>query len=440
MPAEMREEPACLLLAGQLLWGAGDQDQAIEPLRKAIAGFREGGNTDGEWLALVFLADSLVYMGEFEEVPPLAEGWKETSGPVAEAASTSVAWYETVALATIGRLEDAEKLKAQLREDAQSAKLFGFLDALTGVGINLARGDPEAALSVAEAEIAELELSDPLGALPYVMGMKLVTLSTPGDRPEALEWVERCARESERVGLGFALRDFRLQRATLLAQTGELSEAESELARVGGRHGSGWRKVFDAEAEAHVAALRGDASSAIEAARRALNAGTEGPLPWGVLATCELAEVLAEAGAAGEARSGIEATLVVLNERFPGERGRLHRAGLLAARAAIEYRAGEAEAASRSLSEAWREAGDQAAAMLRAQWRSLRGVLWEALAGGTITPDEALPAIRVALPRGEALAELLDHPDPSVRRAALLDALAAGHPEALSRLAALAAH
>ena len=437
MPAEVREEPGYLLLESQLLWGAGDQDRAIEPLRKAIAGYREAGNVDGEWLARVFLADSLVYMGSFEEVPPLAEGWEEASGPVADAASTSVAWYETVALATIGRIEDSEKLKERLREDAQSARLFGFLDALTGGGVNLARGDVDAAMSVLNSEIAKRELSDPLGALPYVMGMKLVTLRNLGDRREALEWVERCARESERVGLGFALRDFRLQRATLLAQIGDLSGAEAELALVGGRRGSGWRKVFDAEAEAHVAGLRGDASSAIEAGRRALDAAAEGPMPWRALATCELAEVLGEAGAPGEARAGIDTTLAQLDQQFAGESGRLHRAWLLAARAAIEHRTGDASA-SRSMSEAWREAGDEAAAMLRAQWRSLRGVLWQALADGSIAPEEALRAIQDALPRGEALAELLDHPDPSIRRAALLAALAAGHPEALSRLAALA--
>ena len=437
MPAEMREEPGYQLLKAQLLWGAGDQDRAIEPLRKAIAGYRDTGNADGEWLSRVFLADTLVYMGSFEEVPALAEGWEEASGPVADAASTSVAWYKTVALATIGRVEEADELKRRLREDTQGARLFGFLDALTGAGVNLASGDREAALSVVHSEIAELELSDPLGALPYVMGMKLVTLRNLGQRTEALEWVERCARESERVGLGFALRDFRLQRATLLAQAGELSEAEAELARVGGRRGSGWRKVFDAEAEAHVAGLRGDGSSAIEAARRGLDAAAEAPMPWRVLATCELAEVLGEAGAPGEARAGIETTLATLDESFPAGRGRFHRAWLLAARAAVEHRTGEPASANASLSEAWREAGDEAAAMVRAQWRSLRGVLWQALADGAITPEEALPAMQIALPGGEALAELLNHPDPSIRRAALLAALAAGHPEALNRLAAL---
>jgi ATP/maltotriose-dependent transcriptional regulator MalT/DNA-binding SARP family transcriptional activator len=439
MPAEVREEPAYLMLHAQLLWGAGDHERAIEPLRRAIAGYSDAGNADGAWLARVFLADTLVYMGSFEDVAPLAEGWEEeASSPVAAAASTSVAWYEAVALATLGRIDESEDLKARLRQDEQTARLFGFLDVLTEAGITLARGDPQAGLSALHSEIAELELGDPLGALPYVMGLKLVTLRNLGLWDEALEWVERCARESERVGLGFGLRDFRLQRATLLAETGDLSRAETELARTGTDRGSGWRAVFDAEAEAHVAGLRGDGSSAIESARRALDAAGSAPMPWRVLATVELAEVLAEAGAPGEARTGIQTALAALDERFPAERGRLHRAWLLAARAAVEHRSGEASASVRSLAEAWSEAGDLAGAMLRAQWRSLRGVLWQALEDGAIEPNDALPAIQDALPSGAALAELLDHTDAAIRRAACLATLAAGHPEALGRLDELA--
>jgi DNA-binding SARP family transcriptional activator len=45
--------------------------------------------------------------------------------------------------------------------------------------------------------------------------------------------------------------------------------------------------------------------------------------------------------------------------------------------------------------------------------------------------------MRDALPGGEALISLIDHPDPEVRRAALLNALAADHPAVLERLAAL---
>ena len=43
LPGELRSEPAYLLLRGQVLWGAGHHDDALEPLRAAVSGFREGG-------------------------------------------------------------------------------------------------------------------------------------------------------------------------------------------------------------------------------------------------------------------------------------------------------------------------------------------------------------------------------------------------------------
>lgn len=398
MPDEIRADPDYLLLRGQLLWGGGDHEHAVEPLRGAIAAFREAGNADGEWLARVFLADTLVFIGEFEELEPLTDGWEEASGPLAGAASSSVAWYQAIALASLGRIDEAERLKERLRQDSGTARLFGFLDAITSAGTALASGDIEATLRYLTAEIQELEVHDPLGSLPYVMGMLLATRRNLGDRRDALEWVEACEREAERVGLGFALRDFRLQRATLLAQTGDLARAEAVLAQATKRGGTGWRAVFDAEAEAHVATLRGDGNAAIEAAGRALDAATTAPITWRVLTTIEMVELLAQSGAPDPASAAVEATLGWLDERFPGDPGRLPRAWLLASRASLQYRAGEPDAACRTLIEAWDAAGGAAPAMLRARWQTVRPVLWHALAEGAISSEELLPAMQEAFP------------------------------------------
>jgi DNA-binding SARP family transcriptional activator len=438
MPEEIRADPEYLLLEGQLLWGGGDHERAVEPLCEAIAGFREAENADGEWLARVFLADTLVFIGEFEEVEPLTDGWDEASGPLAGAASSSVAWYQAIALASLGRIDEAERLKERLRQDSGTARLFGFLDAITSAGTALASGDIETTLRYLTAEIEELEVHDPLGSLPYVMGMLLATRRNLGDRRDALEWVERCEREAERVGLGFALRDFRLQRATLLAQTGDLAGAEAVLAQATKRGGTGWRAVFDAEAEAHISMLRGDGNAAIEAARRALDAATTAPITWRVLTTVEMVELLAQTGAPDSASAAVEATLDWLNERFPEDRGRLPRAWLLASKASLQYRAGEPEAACRTLSEAWEAADRAAAAMLRARWQTVRPVLWHVLAEGAISPEQVLPAMQEAFPAGHALAALSDHPEPAVRRAAVLAGLAARHPDALRQLTELA--
>jgi DNA-binding SARP family transcriptional activator len=133
----------------------------------------------------------------------------------------------------------------------------------------------------------------------------------------------------------------------------------------------------------------------------------------------------------------VTAALSALDERFPGDAGRYHRARLLAARAAVEHASGEPDDACASVVRSWEEAGACAADVLRSQWRTLRPVLWEALARGAVSPAAVLPALQDAFPDGRALVALVDHPDGGVRRAALLAALAAGHPAVLARLDAL---
>ena len=75
--------------------------------------------------------------------------------------------------------------------------------------------------------------------------------------------------------------------------------------------------------------------------------------------------------------------------------------------------------------------------MVRAHWPAIRPVLWHALAEGDVTTEAVLTALQDAFPDGEALMAMVDHPVAEVRRAAVLAALAAGHPAVLARLGAL---
>jgi ATP/maltotriose-dependent transcriptional regulator MalT/DNA-binding SARP family transcriptional activator len=437
LPPELRHEPDYLFLEAQLLWGAGRHQQALEILRQAVSGFSAAGNEDQAWLARIFLADTLLFLGAFDQVSAVAAGWEDAQSPVAAAAATGVAWFDVVALASIGRMEEAEALRQRLRRDPDTAVHFSFLDVMPGAGFAFAAGESQLAVERLEATIAQLELDDPFGRLPYALGMMLVIMRSLGRRDEVPAWIERCERESERVGLGFALRDFRLQRASRLAEDGDLPRAEAELARAGRREGTGWRGVYEAEAEAHVALLRGDGEAAVTAAQRALASVEPGPMPWRVLATVEMSEALIDAGAPALAAEAIAATMAGLDARFPAERGRLHRAWLLAARACLEQATGEPAAATASLRACWDEAGEEASGMLRGRWPRIRPVLWQALSDGVISPAEVLPAMQDAFPGGEALVAMVDHPEPAVRRAALLAALSAGHPAVLERLGEL---
>jgi DNA-binding SARP family transcriptional activator len=327
----------------------------------------------------------------------------------------------------------------RLRGNPATSEHFRYLEDIAHVGVDPGAGLGRQTLERLHETIAGLERDgDPHGRLPYTMEMVVLVLRDLGERAQALDWLDRCEREAERVGLGFVARDCQLQRALLLAQSGELARAELELSRAGHQRGTGWRGVHRPQAEAEVASLRGDSAEAIAAAQRALARVAPGAVCFRVWATVDMAPLLAANGAPDLGRDAVATTLGTLDDLFPGARGRAHRARLLATRARLEFDAGEPAAACDSIHRCFEEAGDEADQVLRAHWPALRPVLWHALAEHAVTPDAVLPAMQRALPGGEALVAMVDHPDAAVRRAALSVALAADHPAVLDRLTDLA--
>jgi DNA-binding SARP family transcriptional activator len=87
-----------------------------------------------------------------------------------------------------------------------------------------------------------------------------------------------------------------------------------------------------------------------------------------------------------------------------------------------------------ALAEAWGEAGTQARHIVRREWPRVERPLWAALEHEAVDPAAAVGAVADALPGGSALGSFTRHPVPAVRRAALLSAVAAGHPEGVKRL------
>ena len=438
MPSpELRSRPSYLLLRGRVLWGAGHHDEALGPLQAAVRGFHEAGDEGREWVGRLFLADALFSVGAFGEIAAAVRGWDAVVDPVAAETAAGVAWYQVIALAARGSAE-AEALAERLRADADRAGRFMAADALAAVGTEPAAGRSQELLERLHVAVAQLERWDRHGSLPYLLAMVVLVHRDLGDDGAALRWLDRTEREAERLGLGFVARDCRLQRAFLLARAGALAPAELELARAGERRGTGWRGVHRHEAEAQVAALRGDPAAAVTAAKRALERVAPGAVCYRVWTAANMAPVLAENGAPDVARAAVAEALAMLDACFPGARGRVHRAGLLASRARLEYDTGEPERSSASLARCWEEAGEQADQVIRANWPGLRPALWRAMAEGALSPDDVLPAMRDAFPGGAALMAMADHPAPAVRRAALSSALAAGHPAALARLGVLA--
>ena len=434
LPLRMRSEPMYLLLEARRMWGTGGHDTALAPLRAAISGFRIARKRSDEWLARLLLADALTSAGgeSFAEVEELTEGWEQAGG-----AGVAVAWYQVIALVALGRVDDADALANRLRADARTSVPFRHLDDVARVGAEPASGRSRETLARLRETVSMFEQGDPHGRLPYALAMGVLVLRDLGERSEALEWLERCERESVRAGLGFVERDCQLQRASLYAQQGDLARAELELARAGSQRGTGWRGAHRHEAEAQVASLRGDSATAVAAAQQALERVAPGPVCYRVWTAIDMAPVLGDNGAPELAYKAVCRALSLLNERFPREHGSMHRARLLAARACLEHAAGDLESASESVSWAWDEAGEHADQVVRAHWPALQPALWHALAAGALKPEAVVGPMQRAFPNGEALVAMVDHPDPGVRRDALATALAANHPAVLARLGEL---
>jgi ATP/maltotriose-dependent transcriptional regulator MalT/DNA-binding SARP family transcriptional activator len=433
LPGEVRELPTIRVLEGQLLWGAGRHEHAVDPLRQAVAGYRDSGDIDREWLARYFLAEALFSAGEFDEMCDLAEGWK-ADGPPFGASRAGVAWYAVLGHTVLGQMEEARGLAEHLGRDEKTVSQFQYLADLALLMVELAAGGAEKALVQMRETIRGFEVSDPWGRLPVSLAVIGLVHLDIGQEKEALDWLAQCERESERVGLGFIARDAHLQMASLLAQRGELADAERELELAGSQQGTGWRGVSRPVAEADVASARGDMGEAVAAAGRALERVRPGLLTFRVWAALALAPVLADGGSPERAREAIEEVRSALDARFPGKPGRYHRARLLATEAWLDYDAGQRDAAYEKLRHCFEEAGEGAHNVARAHWRRIKPVLWQALADRAIDPDDVLPALGAALPGGEALIDFTDHPEASVRGAAVPAALAANHPTALFHL------
>ncbi|MFL5891592.1 MAG: BTAD domain-containing putative transcriptional regulator [Solirubrobacterales bacterium] len=438
LPGEVQELPTIQMLEGQLEWGAGQHERALGPLRSAVAGYREAGDSEREWLARFFLAQAMFSAGRFEEMVGLASGWDRPDAPKGHVRVAGVAWYRVVALTALGRREEAGQLARRLREEPNAAAEFKHLADLAEMLVELPAGHAEAVLSDPDSAIRQLERHDPHGRLAISQTLTALAYLDIGAVAQAILWFERSEREAGKRGLGFVAQDARLRRAVLLAQQGELDGAELELARAGSHEGTGWRSISHHTLDAFIAGSRGDQQEAAAAAERALAQVRPGPVCFRVWVALDVATALADSGSPDLAGTAIATARSELDEQYSGAAGHYHRARLIATRAWLDHEAGRRDAACDGLRRCWEEAGDNAHQVVRAHWRQLRPVLWTALADGAIELATVVPALERALPRGEALIAFTDHPEPAVRQAALSAALASNHPAVLSRLTELA--
>ena len=276
--------------------------------------------------------------------------------------------------------------------------------------------------------IAAFERADPFGRLPYALLFKFAIHEERGEDQAALALAARGRDLARQTGLaGWLGAGTSIRIASLLVRMGDIAGAEAELAGVGPEWHA--RRTWEHEAtRAALAAARGEARAARSAAERA-ERELEGDWPWFDRMRCAavLAPVLVRAGQPSRARAHVEATLAARPPGFSGAR-------LTAVLAWLRYEEGDEGGSVAALAAACEEAGDQARHVLRREWPRVERPLWLALEHEALDPEAAVGAVAEVLPGGAALGPFTRHPVAGVRRAALLSAVAAGHPEGIARL------
>ena len=408
-------------------------ERAIPFLRSAVTAQRDDGNIAGEWVARSILCDALFSTGGFDEMDAAAEGWDTIAPDSAALGAIGAAFARAAGYAASGRAEEADALMRQLT-GSPMAGVFRPLAAMVHAFTDSAAGRSEALLARFATSIAELELSDPMGRLAYAMAGTAMVHTERGEYDTALGWWERTEAEAPRSGLAYVLRIARFERALILGLQGRRAEAELELERAGPAVGTGWRDQAVKEARAVIADLAGDSGAAVAAAERALELAAPAPTTWRVGAAAELAPLLEANGAGAQARAAVEDVLAALDRQFPGKRGHLHRARLMAARAGLRDHSGEPEAAYEDLRRCFEEAGHSARHVLRSCWTWLEPIVWRALERGVLDPATVVSEVEAGLPGDAALVPLTRHPVPAARQAAMRAAAASGHPDAIAAL------
>lgn len=423
LPPEARETPELRLLEGRLEGGSGRLEEAIAPLREAVAGYAARGDVEAEWSARLALAETCVIQERFELVVPLSEGFEASPAAVAPAVAMSAA----SALAGLGRYAEASELyeRAAMSDEATAPLVRG----MHGFWVDLQCGRLDVAHTAVSEAMAQLERADPLNHLPYLTGMLAVVEEERGLMESALSLMVGARELADRTVLGGYISDAATRFAAgVKARAGRLEEAERDLAEVTGP-GLGWY-AGDAElTRATIASKRGEPGPCRDAVVEAFDRGALEPWRARSRATALLVPVLARIGQEAWALELVEDALALRPPLASSAR-------LRALRGWLRGREGDVDGAVADLAIAWSEAGAEAAHLLRREHPRLGRLLWSAVEVGAIDPDAAVAALAAA--GADSALAWTRHPLARARRAAILVAAGSGHPDAADRIDELA--
>jgi DNA-binding SARP family transcriptional activator len=431
LPAQFAKRPELRLLAGSLATGEGRFAEAVELCSAAVAGFDAADAPPPVRFAARFaLADAFVATGDLPGAAALGETLDDPEAP-GELAARAVGVAAAAATARQGAFAEARALYARALDDPVAAVLRAPGPAFEAYYFDLPAGRLDDALTHAGQGLAALEVADPFGRLPYVLGFMAAIHEERGEDAEALAVAARARDRARDVGLaGWVGIGLTVRSASLRAQAGDVAGAERELAEVG----PDWRAwgVWAVQtAQASLAAARGDAAASRAAAERALVEAERWPYYDRTHCVALVAPTLARVGEPGRARQVVETLIAERPEGYSTAR-------LQAVLAWLLHDEGDEAGSVRAIQAAWAQAGDQARHVVRREWPRVERALWTALEVEAIDPDAAVGAVAGALPGGAALGPFTRHPAARVRRAALVAAVTAGHPEGLERVSELA--
>ena len=190
LPEAYRSSPSCLLLSGTLEWAEGNNAEAIELLRAAVAGFAAAGDAGGEWIARFALADPLSIVGLWEESIALADGYEQRAVAASRARSArSSSPTPTTALGATGRVAECRARSAELCAHPGAGARLRTARAIWEVYARSLSGDLDEAVDLFERKLAEVDQTDFMSRRPLAstgLALCLGDLGRDQDAPRRL--------------------------------------------------------------------------------------------------------------------------------------------------------------------------------------------------------------------------------------------------------------
>ena len=436
LPEKLRTTPTVDLLNGTLQWAAGRYDLAVPPLRAAVRGFAAAGQVPLEWVARFALLDPLYWLGRYDEMVELAEGFDEPGVEAAGVLGPASAFYAATALAGQGRFAESDELAERAFATPAGHELTP-IDALRRCFIDVPAGNLTQALERVREAIRSLTDYDPFNRRSYLMASEALILSDSGYFDDSAEaWRRAEGGATETGDLSFA-RDARIFVGLLEMEGGGRADVDADVRALSANGGFGWGAHDVEQARAWSAYLAGDPSGARTAVDHAVSVAQPAPIVERFWTATAAAPLLVLLGETDRAREVLDEAGRVVAEGLPGSRGAFLTARVLLLSAWVAYEAGDRERALRDLSSAWEHAGARRAEVLRWGRQRLLPMLSWALEREALDPAEAVRAMSTAWPAGTQLVPLLEHPHPDVRAAVVGPAAASGDPRAVVALAEL---